>query len=164
MVMLLLAVLPLLLNMPVLHAEESGEAGQTFYPLESFDLEGPLPDLKGKIVLLDFWASWCGPCAKSFPSLDALYQEYRERGVVVLGINLDEKRSGMDGFLKKRPVTFPIVRDAKQKLVAKANVGSMPTSLILDRSGRERFRHNGFHGEKTIAALRKHFDTLLGEK
>jgi len=160
----MLAVLPLsLLFTPVLRAEP-GAGGQVLYPLESFGLEGSLPDLKGKIVLLDFWASWCGPCAKSFPSLDALYKEYRERGVVVLGINLDEDPAAMGAFLKKRPVSFPIVRDAKQKLVAKANVGSMPTSLILDRSGRERFRHNGFQGDETVAALRQHLDSLLGEK
>lgn len=160
---MLLAILPLLVLALPLHAEAGG-TGKTLYPLESFGLEGTVPDLTGKIVVLDFWASWCGPCAKSFPSLDALYKEYRGRGVVVLGINLDEKRSAMDAFLKKRPVSFPIVRDAKHKLVAKVNVASMPTSVLLDRSGQERFRHNGFKGTETIDALRQHLETLLGEK
>lgn len=162
--MVLLAVLPLWLMLtPALHAD-SAAAAKSLYPLESFGLEGTVPELAGKVVLLDFWASWCGPCAKSFPELDALYKEYRERGVVVLGINVDEERSAMDAFLKKLPVTFPIVRDARQKLVAKVNVGSMPTSVLLERSGRERFRHSGFRGAETIEALRGHLEALLGEK
>ncbi len=146
-----------------LHAESGGALGKSLYPLDSYGLEGTLPVVQGKIVLLDFWASWCGPCAKSFPALDLLYKEYRERGVVILGVNVDEKRSGMDKFLEKMPVSFPIVRDAMQKLVGRVNVGSMPTSVLLDRNGRERFRHSGFRGEETMTALRAHLDTLLGE-
>jgi thiol-disulfide isomerase/thioredoxin len=142
---------------------ESGATAKSLYPLESYGLEGPLPALQGKVVLLDFWASWCGPCAKSFPALDALYKEYRERGVVVLGVNVDENRPAMDKFLTKVTVSFPIVRDPAHKLVEKVNVASMPTSVMLDRNGRERFRHNGFRGEETIAALRADLEALLGE-
>ena len=132
------------------------------HSLQTYGLEGNVPDLKGHVVLMDFWASWCGPCAQSFPSLEAIHREFRDRGVIVLGVNVDEERELMDRFLEKHAVTFPVVRDASQKLVAEVNAEAMPTSLLIDASGRIRFRHSGFHGEKTVEALRAQLNSLLG--
>ena len=137
------------------------KVGDTLPDLASFSLEGKLPDaLKGKIVIVDFWASWCLPCAKSFPVLDELQKKYGDK-VIVLAVNVDEKKSKMDNFLAKHPVTFTVVRDAEQKLVAVAEPATMPTSFILDGEGKVRFLHNGFHGEDTRKEYVSEIESLL---
>jgi thiol-disulfide isomerase/thioredoxin len=137
------------------------KVGDALPDLATFKLEGKLPDsLKGKIVVVDFWASWCGPCAKSFPVLDELQKKYAGR-LVVLGVSVDDKASNMESFLKKRPVSFTVVRDAEQKLAAAAEPATMPTSFILDGEGKVRFLHNGFHGEDTRKEYITEIESLL---
>ena len=139
--------------------------GDALPDLDSFKLEGKLPDsLKGKVVVLDFWASWCQPCAQSFPVLDELQKKHGEAGLVIVGVSEDEKGEAMRSFLKKHPVTFTIVRDAGQKLVAAADARSMPTTFLFDRAGKVRFIHNGFHGEDTRKQLSSEIETMLKEK
>ena len=142
-------------------AQAALKVGDTLPDLASFKLEGKLPDaLKGKIIVVDFWASWCAPCAKSFPVLDELQKKYADR-VVVLAVNVDEKKSKMDAFLEKHAVSFTIVRDAEQKLVAAVEPATMPTSFILDATGKVRFLHNGFHGEDTRKEYISEIESLL---
>jgi thiol-disulfide isomerase/thioredoxin len=137
------------------------KVGDTLPDLTTFKLEGKLPDnLKGKIVLVDFWASWCLPCAESFPALDALQKKYGDK-LVVLAVNVDEKEANMTKFLAKHPVSFTIVRDAGQKLVAVAEPPTMPTSFILDGAGKVRFIHQGFHGETTRQQYVSEIESLL---
>lgn len=137
------------------------KVGDQLPDLASFKLAGKLPDsLKGKIVIVDFWASWCQPCAKSFPVLDELQKKYGER-LVVIAVNVDEKSANMDAFLKKHPVSFTVVRDAEQKLVAAAEPATMPTSYIQDAEGKVRFLHNGFHGEDTRKQYISEIESLL---
>jgi thiol-disulfide isomerase/thioredoxin len=125
------------------------KVGDTLPDLANYKLEGKLPDsLKGKIILLDFWASWCLPCAESFPVMDELQNKYGGR-IVIIAVNVDEKAANQDLFLKKHPVTFTIVRDAEQKLVADVSPETMPTSFLIDGEGKVRFLHNGFHGAET---------------
>jgi thiol-disulfide isomerase/thioredoxin len=128
--------------------------------LNGFKLEGDLPNLKGKVVYLDFWASWCAPCKASFPVLDRWQKEFGPKGFTVLGINVDEKAEAMREFLKKTPVAFPVVRDAEQKLVASANVTAMPTSFLIDRKGTIRVVHHGFR-KNDEPALAKQITALL---
>jgi len=153
-VLLALAALPLL----------AWKTGDALPKLDSLGLEGPLPALAGKVVLLDFWASWCGPCKKSFPELDKIQQAYKDKGLIVLAVSVDEKADDMEGFLKDHPVTFTVVRDAKQKLVAAAGVESMPTSLLVDAKGVIRFQHTGFRGEETTKQLKDEIEKLLAGK
>ena len=137
------------------------KVGDTLPDLASFKLEGKLPDaLKGKIIVVDFWASWCAPCAKSFPVLDELQKKYADR-VIVLAVNVDDKKARMDGFMAKHPVSFTVVRDAEQKLVAAVEPATMPTSFILDATGKVRFLHNGFHGEDTRKEYISEIESLL---
>jgi thiol-disulfide isomerase/thioredoxin len=137
------------------------KVGDTLPDLVSFKLDGKLPDsLKGKIVIVDFWASWCLPCAESFPVLDELQKKYGDK-LVVIGVNVDEKASNMDKFLKKHAVSFLVVRDSGQKLVAAVSPETMPTSFILDGEGKVRFLHNGFHGETTRKEYLTEIETLL---
>jgi thiol-disulfide isomerase/thioredoxin len=145
-------------------AEAAGFAeGAKLQDLSGFGLEGALPALKGKVVYLDFWASWCSPCKASFPVLDGWQKELSGQGFTVLAVSVDEKAEDMAQFLKKNPVTFPTVRDAGQKLVAVANVSTMPTSFLIDRKGVIRKVHNGFR-RGDGAALLAEIQKLLAER
>jgi thiol-disulfide isomerase/thioredoxin len=137
------------------------KVGDILPDLSTFQLEGKLPgSLKGKVMIVDFWASWCLPCAESFPTMDALQKKYGDR-LVVLAVNVDENSSNMEKFLKEHSVSFTVVRDGKQKLVAVVSPETMPTSFILDASGKVCFLHNGFHGDKTRQEYVKEIDSLL---
>jgi thiol-disulfide isomerase/thioredoxin len=131
--------------------------------LGTFGLEGQLPELKGEVVYLDFWASWCAPCKASFPVLNKWQQQFAPKGFTVLGVSVDEQMAAMQAFLKKTPVSFPVVRDAAQKLVAAADVDAMPTSFLIDRKGAIRHVHRGFRAQDE-APLAAQIVALLGEK
>ena len=141
------------------------KVGDAFPNLADAKLEGQLPaDLAGKIVVVDFWASWCSPCKASFPVLNELQQQYADKGVVIIGVNVDEKRAEMDGFLKQHAATFTVVRDAEKKLVSQANISTMPTSFVLDVTGKVHAIHNGFHGDSTKKQYITELDELLKAK
>ncbi|TAN37679.1 MAG: TlpA family protein disulfide reductase [Verrucomicrobia bacterium] len=149
------AVLPLL---------AAWKVGEKLPALTGYGLAGRVPATADRVVLLDFWASWCGPCKRSFPELDQLNQSYRSRGLVVCAVSVDDKADDMDAFLKDHPVSFSVVRDAEQKLVAAAGVESMPTSFLVDRHGVIRFSHVGFRGAETVEQLKREIEKLLAEK
>jgi thiol-disulfide isomerase/thioredoxin len=139
------------------------DAGTVLPDLTKFKLEGSLPTLAGKVVLVDFWASWCSPCKASFPALDLLQKDYGAKGFLILAVNQDKTGEAMKTFLAKNPVGFTTLRDPENKLVAAADVSSMPSSYLVDRSGRIRYIHRGFHGEKTLAQYKKEIELLLAE-
>ena len=140
------------------------KAGDRLPDLASFKLEGALPGvLKGHVVLVDFWASWCAPCKASFPAMEKLETDFRQRGLTILAISVDDQRENMERFVKSAGVSFSILRDANHKLVAAADVQAMPTSFLIDRSGRIRFIHPGFRGDPTVKEYREEIDTLLKE-
>jgi thiol-disulfide isomerase/thioredoxin len=133
-------------------------------PLDSFKLEGRLPDrLKGQVILLDFWASWCGPCRKSFPAMQELQKQYAGRGLTIVAVSVDDKREDMERFVKTANVSFAVVRDAGQKLVAAADVSTMPTSFLIDRAGKIRCVHRGFAGDGTVKQYQEEIQQLLKE-
>lgn len=136
--------------------------GDPFPDLSGFGLEGALPtELKGKVILLDFWASWCGPCKESFPVLEELHKKYAASGLVVLGVNVDDKAKAVEDFLKRRPVSFPIVRDASKRLVSAVDIETMPTSFLIDKQGKIKGVHRGFRGAETKRAYVKEIEELL---
>jgi peroxiredoxin len=103
-----------------------------------------LAALKGKVVLVDFWASWCAPCKTSFPALDALHREFEPRGLTVLAVNLDERRKDAEGFLAAHPHTMPVLFDPDGEAPKAFGVKGMPTSFLIDRAGIVRFTHMGY--------------------
>jgi thiol-disulfide isomerase/thioredoxin len=138
--------------------------GDSLPDLSSFKLEGKLPDsLKGQVVLLDFWASWCAPCKSSFPAMEELNAKYRDKGLTIVAVSVDEKPENMQQFLKALKISFTVVRDAQQKLVSAADVPTMPTSFLIDRSGKIRFVHAGFERDETMPRYVKEIEQLLAE-
>jgi cytochrome c biogenesis protein CcmG/thiol:disulfide interchange protein DsbE len=145
----------------ILSANAALKVGDALPDLGGFKLEGKLPEsLKGKVVVIDFWASWCLPCAESFPVMEELQKKYGEK-LVIIAVNVDEKKAKMESFLKKRSVSFTVVRDGEQKLVAAAGPETMPTSFITDGEGKVRFLHKGFHGEETRKQYISEIESLL---
>lgn len=138
------------------------KTGENFPDLSSFKLEGKLPDTaKAKVVMVDFWASWCEPCKQSFPVMEDLHQRYSKDGLVIIAVNVDENRADMEAFLKKNSVTFAVLRDANQKLVERAGVATMPSSFLIDKDGKVRFLHNGFRGAETKKKYDEEIQSLL---
>ncbi len=124
---------------------------------------GELPAVAGKVVLVDFWASWCAPCKASFPIFGRLHEEYGPRGLVIVAVGVDEKPAAYAGFVKKLAPPFATLHDRARKLVRAVNVPVMPTSYLLDRRGRVRFIHRGFQGAESEPAMRRHIEALLAE-
>jgi len=140
------------------------KAGDSLPDLTSFKLEGKLPDqLKGQVILLDFWASWCAPCKSSFPAMQELHAKYKDKGLTIVAVSVDEKPENMKAFLDAVKVTFCVVRDSGQKLVAAADVPTMPTSILIDRTGKIRIIHAGFDANETTKQYVKEIEQLLGE-
>jgi cytochrome c biogenesis protein CcmG/thiol:disulfide interchange protein DsbE len=136
--------------------------GDAMPDLSKLKLEGKLPaDLKGKVVLLDFWASWCEPCKASFPVMEDLQKRYGPRGLVVIAVNVDEKAADMQDFLKKNAVSFAVMRDAAQTLVAQTGIATMPSSFLIDQEGKVRFAHTGFRGDETKKKYEQEIESLL---
>lgn len=100
--------------------------------------------LKGRVVYLDFWASWCAPCRESFPWMNRLQRQLGPEGLVIVAVNVDRQRRDADRFLRAHPPHFRIVFDPEGLLPEKFAVQGMPTSFLIDRDGRVQSRHEGF--------------------
>ena len=135
--------------------------GDAFPNLNQFALEGTVPDTQGKVVLVDFFASWCHPCQDSFPVMEQLYKKYGDQGFVIIAINLDKNKADMDDFLKTHPASFVILRDAGNKLVAQVKIPTMPSSFLLDRNGKIHAFHRGFKGDETQKQYVEEIEALL---
>jgi thiol-disulfide isomerase/thioredoxin len=138
--------------------------GSAFPMLAGASLSGPLPDTAGKVVLVDFWASWCAPCKASFPAYSRIQTEYAGRGLAIVAVSVDDNTGDYAAFVAKYRPLFPTVHDSQHRLVAAVQVPTMPTSYLLDRTGKVRFMHPGFHGDSTEKQLRSEIETLLAEK
>ena len=149
-----------------LAAAAGGEVGvgDRFPSLAAAGLAGPaLPQVSGKVVLVDFWASWCAPCKASFPAYARLESEFASRGLVIVAVSVDEDAGSYGSFVKRLAPSFFVCRDPGHRLVREVEVPTMPTSYLRDREGRVRYVHAGFHGAETEQALRSEIALLLNE-
>jgi thiol-disulfide isomerase/thioredoxin len=103
-----------------------------------------LAQLRGQVVMINFWASWCGPCRQEMPLLDQMYRKYKPLGFTLVGVNVEPDPADAEGYLRKTPVTYPILLDKENKVSALYNVSAMPSSVIVDRKGRVRYVHHGY--------------------
>ncbi len=142
------------------------EAGMPAPSLSMAPLEGGTPvtlaQLKGSVVYVDFWASWCVPCRLSMPALEDLYKRNKSRGFAVVGVNKDASVADARRFLAKVPVSFALVQDGADAAARGFDVKAMPSGYLVDRKGIVRQVHRGFTAQ-TGAALEKEIDSLLKE-
>lgn len=103
-----------------------------------------LSELRGEVVMVNFWASWCGPCREELPLLDELYQQYRDYGFTLLGVNVDENRAAADKLLEQIPVSFPVLYDPASAVSELYEVDAMPSTILIDRDGNLRHLHRGY--------------------
>ena len=146
---------------------QSAEVGQQFSAcaltrLSNNEQAIEMSKFAGKVLYLDFWASWCPPCAKSFPFLNEMHQQYHNEGLQVIGINLDEVAADAEKFLTRYPAEFTIASDLSKQCAENLGVAAMPTSYLIDRKGVIRHIHLGFRGGET-QELREKVQQLLAE-
>lgn len=128
-------------------------------PLQAGELNKPAPDFTlksldgnnlklseqaGNVILLNFWASWCGPCRKEMPLLNELHNKYQPLGFSVIGLNVEQDTQLAEKFIRERAVDFPILFDPANSVSKKYDVVAMPTTVMIDRNGNMRYLHKGY--------------------
>jgi thiol-disulfide isomerase/thioredoxin len=103
-----------------------------------------LAQYQGQVVMINFWASWCGPCRTEMPLLDSIYRKYKPMGFTLIGVNVEPDRTAAEAWLKQTPVTFPVLFDAKSVVSTLYSVPGMPTTVFIDRKGNVRTLHQGY--------------------
>jgi outer membrane beta-barrel protein len=104
-----------------------------------------LGELRGKVVLVNFWASWCGPCRQELPQLNRLHDTYRSAGLALLGVNVDDDPQKAADVAQRQGLRFPVLLDSNKAVVRRYDLGSMPATVLIDRDGQVRFLHRGWH-------------------
>lgn len=153
----------LALGLPV-HAVEAGARVPSLSAagLRASDRAIEFDRLRGSVVYVDFWASWCVPCRTSMPVLDEFAKRFGARGFRVVGINKDASAPEAERFLRRVPVTFALVADPGDALARAFKVQAMPSGYLVDRAGVVRHVHRGFNAQ-TAAALEREIEALLRE-
>jgi peroxiredoxin len=103
-----------------------------------------LADLKGQVVMINFWATWCGPCRQEMPLLAQLHDKYEPLGFIMLGVNVEPDSAAAVAWLKNVPVNFPILFDTDSAVAGRFGVEGMPSSVLVDRNGQVRYIHRGY--------------------
>jgi peroxiredoxin len=125
-------------------------AADTGGPAPAFTLttlggeQAALSQYKGQVVLVNFWATWCGPCQQEMPLLDQMYKKYKPAGFTLLGVNVDKDAPAVRELLTRKPVSFPVLLDPKNQVSQAYHVDDMPSSVIIDRKGEVRYVHRGY--------------------
>jgi peroxiredoxin len=104
-----------------------------------------LSELRGQVVLVNFWASWCGPCRQELPLLNKLYTQYRNAGFALLAVNVDDDRRNGETMAKRLGLRFPTLFDTGKHVAGLYQVDTMPATVIIDRDGRVRYLHRGYY-------------------
>lgn len=162
---IIICILPAVVSFALSEKNPPNAAG--YFQLPTRHLQGPKlmdENLKNKVVLLDFWASWCGPCKEALPFYEALYKKYKDQGLEVIGVNAQDTPKERADFLSKTALSFPIFEDSsKNSLVNKLDLVALPTLFVYDRSGKVILSYRGFD-EKKMAELEEKVKEALAQK
>jgi len=141
-------------------AARTGEPAPAFVLSTAAGDTVDLARLRGRVVYVDFWASWCTPCRRSFPWMNELEARYRDSGLTIVAVNVDKRREDALRFLRDVPARFTVVFDAEGRMPAAFDVKGMPSSYLIDREGRVAAVEEGFHDDRA-AALEQRIRALL---
>ncbi len=155
--------------LPALEAADAGNAQESLKPAPTFELPDingkkvSLADFKGKVVLINFWATWCGPCKAEMPSLNNLYAAFKNEGFVVLAVSIDPSEKPVRSFVAEKGLTFPVLMDPEKEVYFDQYAAfAMPTSFLIDRKGMiaekfigERVWDSQEIKDKVVSVLRK---------
>ena len=139
------------------------EPGAILPDLREVGLEGILPDIESKVVMVDFWASWCVPCKATFPVMDELYSKYKDKGLQIIAISVDENRKAFDRFIDRLQPSFPIAYTGSREFLDSVKPQAMPTSFLVDKNGVIQFMHLGWGGNQMKSELEARIVELLEE-
>jgi thiol-disulfide isomerase/thioredoxin len=134
----------MLLIVSVAHADALEGAAPNFTLTSRGGENLKLSEYRGDVVMINFWASWCGPCRQEMPLLNALYERYKPLGFTILGVNVEEDSSQAKTLLADVPVDFPILFDNTNKVSQLYHVEAMPSTILVDRNGNMRYLHQGY--------------------
>lgn len=151
---LALLALALALALAPPQTQATAEVGKRPPPVELPTVDGSLLQLerlRGQVVYLDFWASWCTPCRQSFPWMADMHRRYAAQGLNVVAVNVDARQADAQGFLKSVPAPFKVAFDPAGKTPREYAIKAMPTSVLIGRDGRVRLVHAGFRASDTAA-------------
>ncbi len=138
-------VFPWLLVASAITGATADKAPAPDFTLKSMSGENvKLSELRGQVVMINFWASWCGPCRQEMPLLDELHARYSPMGFTMLGVNVEKDPSKAQSLLKDIPVTFPILFDQENTVSEAYDVIAMPSTVVVDRDGNIRYVHHGY--------------------
>jgi peroxiredoxin len=119
-------------------------------PAPSFTLaaltgqQAALSQYKGQVVMVNFWATWCGPCQQEMPLLDQMYKKYKPAGFTLIGVNVDKEAPAVKELMARKPVSFPVLLDPANQVSKAYHVDEMPSSVLIDRKGEIRYIHRGY--------------------
>jgi peroxiredoxin len=132
------------------------------FSLSSINGSGKMGIEKGKVTVVDFWATWCGPCEKSFPKYQELYVKYKASGLEIVAVSVDDEdgKKGIPGFAKKHDAKFPVGWDDGHKIADCYSPPNMPSAYVIDKQGVVKFVHNGYR-EGEEKELEKEIKSLL---
>lgn len=155
--------LVMVLSAPLAQAVQVGDLAPLLHAPQADGRALSLGELRGKVVYVDFWASWCAPCREAMPAYDQLFRRQASRGLVIVGVNLDRERDDALKALRRQPVSFPVVFDPDGIWATRFALPVMPSAYLIDRDGRVRYIHQGFRSGDRLA-LETQIDQALGAR
>ena len=132
------------LALPALAVNPTGSPAPQFTLGSRAGQSVSLAQYKGQVVMLNFWASWCGPCRQEMPLLESIYKKYNRLGFTMIGVNVEPDSNAANEWMKATPVSFPILYDKDSKVSKMYDVAGMPSTVIIDRTGKVRVLHRGY--------------------
>jgi len=131
-------------SLPALAGSSSPAPAPAFTLASRAGQDVSLAQYKGQVVMINFWASWCGPCRQEMPLLESIYKKYNKMGFTMIGVNVEPDSNAANEWLKATPVSFPILYDRDSKVSKLYDVAGMPSTVIIDRTGKLRVLHRGY--------------------